>query len=126
MFVELRLTVPIIASSAPLLALCGQNGGCETMEKDRAKASLASSMFDTVDSRFLESSRENRIKKKSIFGESGIKQLAHTIHVVGQRPSMPLASDSGPSRFPFISPRRFSRFGENFMREVKRFLLLCP
>ena len=65
MFVELRLTVPIIAhNSAPLLALCGQNGGCETMEKDRAKASLASSMFDTVDSRFLESSSEKRIKKK--------------------------------------------------------------
>ena len=31
---------------------------------------------------------------------------------------MPLASDSGPSRFSFISPRRFSRFGENFMRET--------
>ena len=30
---------------------------------------------------------------------------------------MPLVSDSGPSRFSFISPRRFSRFGETFMRE---------
>ena len=30
---------------------------------------------------------------------------------------MPLASDSGPCRFSFISPRRFSRFGVNFMRE---------
>ena len=31
---------------------------------------------------------------------------------------MPSASDSGPSRFPCIYPRRFSRFGENFMRET--------
>ena len=34
---------------------------------------------------------------------------------------MPFASDSGPSRFSFISPRRFSRFGENFMRETISF-----
>ena len=34
---------------------------------------------------------------------------------------MPLASDSGPSRFSFIFPRRFSRFGENFMRETISF-----
>ena len=34
---------------------------------------------------------------------------------------MPLASDSGPSRFSFISPRRFSHFGENFMRETISF-----
>ena len=34
---------------------------------------------------------------------------------------MPLASDSGPSMFSFISPRRFSRFGENFMRETISF-----
>ena len=68
MFVELRLTVPITAhTSAPLLPLCGQNGGCKTMEKDRAKASLASSMFDTVDSRFLEPAREKRIKKIDIW-----------------------------------------------------------
>ena len=31
---------------------------------------------------------------------------------------MPLASDAGPSSFSFISPRRFSRFGEIFMRET--------
>ena len=31
---------------------------------------------------------------------------------------MPLASDSGPSRFSFISPRRFSRFGEKFEENV--------
>ena len=31
---------------------------------------------------------------------------------------MPLASDSGPARFSFISPSRFSRFDENFMRET--------
>ena len=36
---------------------------------------------------------------------------------------MSLASDSGPSRFPFISPRRFSRFEENFMRERISFAL---
>ena len=35
---------------------------------------------------------------------------------------MPLASDSGPSRFSFIFPRRsVSRFGENFMRETISF-----
>ena len=34
---------------------------------------------------------------------------------------MPLASDSGPSRLSFISPRTFSRFGENFMRETISF-----
>ena len=34
---------------------------------------------------------------------------------------MPSASDSGPSRFPYISPRIFSRFGENFMRETISF-----
>ena len=37
---------------------------------------------------------------------------------MGQRPSMPLASDSGPSRFSFISTRRISQFGENLMREM--------
>ena len=42
---------------------------------------------------------------------------------MGQRPSMPLASDSGPSSFSFISPRRFSRFGENFMRETISFVV---
>ena len=51
------------------------------------------------------------------------KQLARSVHLVGQRPSMSLASDSGPSRFPFISPRRFSRFEENFMRERISFAL---
>ena len=40
---------------------------------------------------------------------------------MGQRPSLPLASDSGPSRFSFFSPRRFSRFGGNFMRETISF-----
>ena len=34
---------------------------------------------------------------------------------------MPLASYLGPSRFSFISPRRFSRFAENFMRETISF-----
>ena len=34
---------------------------------------------------------------------------------------MSSVSDSGPSRFPCISPRRFSRFGENFMRETISF-----
>ena len=34
---------------------------------------------------------------------------------------MPLASDSGPSKFSFISARRFSRFGENFMSETISF-----
>ena len=34
---------------------------------------------------------------------------------------MPLASDSGTSRFSLISPRRFSHFGENFMRETISF-----
>ena len=34
---------------------------------------------------------------------------------------MPLAPHSGPSRFSFIFPRRFSRFGENFMRETISF-----
>ena len=34
---------------------------------------------------------------------------------------MPLASDSGPSRFSLISSRRFYRFGENFMRETISF-----
>ena len=34
---------------------------------------------------------------------------------------MPLASDSGSSRFSFTSPRRFSGFGENFMRETISF-----
>ena len=34
---------------------------------------------------------------------------------------MPLASDSGLSRFSFISLRRFSRFEENFMRETISF-----
>ena len=31
---------------------------------------------------------------------------------------MPLASYSGPSGFSFIFPWRFSRFGENFLRET--------
>ena len=31
---------------------------------------------------------------------------------------MPLASDSGSSWFSFISPWKFSRFGENLMRET--------
>ena len=34
---------------------------------------------------------------------------------------MSLASDSASSRFPYISPRRFSHFGENFMRETISF-----
>ena len=34
---------------------------------------------------------------------------------------MPLSSDSGPSRCSFISPRIFSCFGENFMRETISF-----
>ena len=34
---------------------------------------------------------------------------------------MPSASDSGPSRFPCIFPRRFSRFGEKCMRETISF-----
>ena len=36
---------------------------------------------------------------------------------------MAFASDSGPPRFSFISPRRFSRFGENFMRETISFVV---
>ena len=45
-----------------------------------------------------------------------IPRESRTVHLVGQRPSMPLASDSGPSRFSFISPS-----GENFMRETISF-----
>ena len=34
---------------------------------------------------------------------------------------MPLAADSGSSGFSFISPSRFSRFGENFMKVTTSF-----
>ena len=64
------------------------------------------------------STPEEELHNCLVFAE---KQRARTVHLVGQRPSIPLASDSGPSRFSFISLRRFSRFGENFMRETISF-----
>ena len=52
------------------------------------------------------------------------KQRARTIHLVEQRPSIPLALDSGPSRFSFISPGDFLVLVKTLWG--KRFLLLCP
>ena len=67
MFVELSLTVPILAYtlaryfSALCLPFVHKMAVVKRREKMRAKASLALSMFDTVDSRFFEPSREMRI-----------------------------------------------------------------
>ena len=63
-------------SDTAFAGLCGQNGGWrKPWKKTRAKASLALSMFDTVDSLFFEPSREIGGFKKSISVEIGDKRI---------------------------------------------------